>query len=376
MSAIKAVKITPGKQYRSIAPLRVDLAGMSDFFRARGVCINACLLGLNAELFATTRDDDLVVVDAGVFGQAQMSLGEIYRADLDQKAPMFFKALQLYPGHRLQTGCNVRIDCQYGAGGLSTSSSVAGAIHAFLEHIFRLPTDPYSMVWRVIRTEPHAYGRQDQLAVVFGGINRWDMEPEAFNVHRMTPDEFHPERIQRRPLILCSGTEQALAESLFIYESGISGGADQILGSVAESFLNDPESAQAKFDRLNAAADELWDDLREHQSRPSALSATLGPHLNEIRQIHQELHSDVSNQRLEDFYETALKNGADGVRVCGAGGRGCILAVAPPDRHAALEAAFDRVDTPGPGSRKRITGKIQRFAGFDYLGARCWAAGF
>ena len=371
---MKEVWFPAGTQFRALAPLRADIAGMSDHFPAKGRNINACLAGLNAELFATFRNDDTIEIDTGKFGMAKMRLPEIYASDFGPKDPMVFKAIKMYSGHRLRTGVSVHIDCQYGAGGLSTSSSVAAAIHAFLSKIFGLPYDPWKMVWDVIRTEPHCYGRQDQLAVVFGGINMWEMSPEKFDFSTMTPLSFH--RCNRYPLEMCPESEKALEESILLYESGINVGADQILHSVAEGFQTDAKRAQKKFDRINDIASELWVVLSSHIPTSAEMAERLGLCFNKVRDAHASLHPDVLNQRINDLFEVGLANGASGCRPTGAGGRGVMMFAVPAHRRASLEDALDNVDTPKTGSNTPMKGRIQHFDGFDQFGARCWSAKF
>lgn len=369
-----AVRLPAGAQFRAVAALRGDFIGMSDYYQAKGRIINACLSGLNAELFATFRSDDRVRINAGAFGTAEMRLPEIYEGKFGLDDQMLFKSLQMYPGHRLLSGIDVHIDCQYGAGGLSTSSSVAAAIHAFLRKIFNLPDDPWDMVHKVIMTEPHRYGRQDQLAVVYGGINMWEMQAEQFDNAAPLPLKFKP--VRRYPLILCSGAETALAESILLYESGIHAGASQILQGVIDAFKKNPKEIQGKFDIMSKLALELWKVLNSHLNSSMEMAEQLGYLFNLVRDAHSSLHPDVMNARLTALIEAGLKAGATGARVTGAGGRGVLMYAVPSHKRAELEATLDKVNTPEPGSKKRIYGKIQRFAGFDHSGARCWVAKF
>lgn len=373
---MKKARYKAGTQFRAYAPLRVDFVGMSDFFPAFGRNINASLLGLNAELYATFRADKIVKVDAGTFGVAKMRLDEIYEREFGKEDSMFFKALKMYPDFRLESGLDIQIDCQYGAGGLSTSSSVAGAIHAFLEKIFLIPSDPLATVWRVIRTEPHSYGRQDQLSVVFGGINMWEMEPEQFDIKTMSPVSFEASNVSRYPLTLCNGSLTSLEETILIYESGIGEGASAILSGVAHEYQNSPKSLEQKFGRLNDLASKMWKILNQHWSNSAELALVLGPILNQVKDAHSALHPDAMNKRMADLFEAAEKAGATGGRINGAGRRGTIQICVPSHLRARVEAALDRVDTPGPGNKTKTHGHLIRYGGFDMLGARCWASRF
>lgn len=373
---VSDVTLRPGAQWRAKAPLRVDFVGMSDARFATGRCINACLLGLHAMLYATAREDDIVHIDSGRFGVSEARLSEIYEMEITPKSHMLFRALRLYPEHRLTTGLDVAINCQYGSGGLSTSSSVSAAINAFLRHIFVVPFDAMDMVRCVVATEPHEYGLQDQLAVVMGGINMWETDVVPFDFDQMHALEFNPAFISQYPITLSDGMDIALAESLIIYESGITTGASRILKDVARSHELGPAMAQAKFDRLRDLAFELWKVLSVHCNHSSDLADQIGPIFNKIRVAHEALHPCVSNKRLTDLFDTATIAGATGARYTGAGGRGCILISCPSHKRAQIEAALNAVDTLGPDNAEPLRAQIQRFSGLDPLGARCWPSSF
>lgn len=376
MSA-RIVKLKSRAQWQAIGPLRVDLVGMSDARFALGRCINACLRGLFAELYATARDDDYLMIDAGQFGTSEIRLPDIYSLEVLPESPMFCRALQLYPEFRLATGLNITINCQYGSGGLSTSSSVSAAINAFLRYIFQVPYDAMDMVRRVVESEPFQYGLQDQLAVVLGGINMWETEPVGWDFDKMTALDFNRAGIRQYPIALGDGMDTALAESLIIYESGIISGAKEILHEVSRSFESDPIIGQTKFDKLRDLASDLYEVLSKHCNHSSDLADRLGPLFNEIRAAHESLHPSVSNERLTDLFDAALSAGATGARYTGAGGRGCILVACPSHKRARIEAALNDVDTPSPDDPDNpLRGRIQRFSGFDPLGAHCWPSSF
>ena len=50
--------------------------------------------------------------------------------------------------------------------------------------------------------------------------------------------------------------------------------------------------------------------------------ASVGPMLTDVWELHKRLHPDVTNERLQALFDTALEAGATVGRVCGAGGGG------------------------------------------------------
>jgi D-glycero-alpha-D-manno-heptose-7-phosphate kinase len=57
----------------------------------------------------------------------------------------------------------------------------------------------------------------------------------------------------------------------------------------------------------------------------------------------RSLSSGISNADIDDAYDTALRAGALGGKLLGAGGRGFLLLYADPSRHAALRGALSRL---------------------------------
>lgn len=82
--------------------------------------------------------------------------------------------------------------------------------------------------------------------------------------------------------------------------------------------------------------------------------AALGAMLDESWQIKRRLSTKISSPEIDDLYARACAAGAHGGKLCGAGGGGFLLMLAPPDRIADIAAAVApkvvlpiRMDTPG-----------------------------
>ena len=62
--------------------------------------------------------------------------------------------------------------------------------------------------------------------------------------------------------------------------------------------------------------------------------------LSQVWELHQTLHADVTNERIDDLYRIAVEHGAIGGRVCGAGGGGTMLFHCAPNREFAVKQAL------------------------------------
>jgi len=59
----------------------------------------------------------------------------------------------------------------------------------------------------------------------------------------------------------------------------------------------------------------------------------IGHLLHESWMCKRELSDKVSNKEIDEIYQIALDNGAWGGKITGAGGGGCMLLMAPPEKH-------------------------------------------
>ncbi|MCU0279324.1 MAG: hypothetical protein MUE31_10600, partial [Candidatus Nanopelagicales bacterium] len=67
----------------------------------------------------------------------------------------------------------------------------------------------------------------------------------------------------------------------------------------------------------------------------------VGGLLDESWRLKKQMASNVSNGHLDAVYEIARRAGAEGGKISGAGGGGCLLLCAPRKRHKAVRAAME-----------------------------------
>jgi D-glycero-alpha-D-manno-heptose-7-phosphate kinase len=56
--------------------------------------------------------------------------------------------------------------------------------------------------------------------------------------------------------------------------------------------------------------------------------------------LKKSLGFGITNQRIDDWYSAALKAGAQGGKLLGAGGGGFLMLMAPPENHQAIRDAL------------------------------------
>jgi len=237
------------------------------------------------------------------------------------KHPIVREALRLL---RSQGGIEITSTADVPAGtGLGSSSSFAvGILHCLYasQGIFvskeRLGKEASEIEIDILK-EP--IGKQDHYAAAFGG----------FNCIRFYPDE----RVTVEPILTDLLTRKYLEERLMLFYLGGIRSAASILH---EQYSNTYD--QCHFESLVHMA-ELAEKLRE--SLWQKRFDDFGDILHKAWILKRTLASGISNPRINLLYDRALKAGALGGKLLGAGGNGFMLIYSPPERqqHVCRELA-------------------------------------
>ena len=167
-------------------------------------------------------------------------------------------------------------------------------------------------------------GWQDQYATVFGGFN--------FIEFRMEQNIVHPLRIQHETML-------ELEESLVLCDTKIAHDSGEIHNDQKQKMQSD--SVRHKV-QSNV---ELTYRMRNLLLRGKLIE--FGRCLHESWLYKKQFSNKISNEGLDSIYDLALKNGAIGGKLMGAGGGGFFLFYVPPfDKHkliGALEKNGQRV---------------------------------
>jgi len=351
---------------KAICPLRVDLSGMTDYIQAQGSCVNSTI-GLIARLSLSARTDKKITVDAGSYGIETFSLDEI-----PTNKNMFARALDLVGYTKaFDFGMDVKVDCEYGAIGLSSSSSVGAMYYRAAELIMNQPNDPLEVAKATQAIEPHWYGRQDQLAVAFGGFNLWRMT--AGKVVKDKAIEFG--QVERFPIFLPESRLSLLAEESFLlYHSGIEEGAKGVLDNIITNYESN-KALKDVFKKMSNLAEEVYSILLAG-SKDEKWLGDLGETFDEIRAAHEKLHPTVTNERMRALFAAAKRAGALGGRYSGAGGRGALTFICRPGDRAKIAAALSKIRVPYTTEKGVVfdEGRQIHFGGFNRYGATAWFA--
>lgn len=310
-------------------PLRVGLVGggtdLPGFYREHGGrVLNAAIDKYVYVVIKQRFDDDIYV---------NYSQKEIVSRVEDVRHDLVREAMHM-AGVRRGVEITTLADIPSAGSGLGSSSAVTvGLLHALFAYAGR-QVSAEELAERACTIEidrcQKPIGKQDQYAAAFGGICDLRFGPGD----RVTVDQIQlPSRAQRQ-----------LQGELMLFYTGITRSADSIL---AEQTSNISERlAQLKF--LRDLAADAAEGLRLGDT--SCVGAALG----KSWEAKRALATGVSSAPLEEAISQALKAGAAGAKIAGAGGGGFVLVSCPMEHQAAVRDAMGemkelpiRIDSSG-----------------------------
>jgi len=159
-------------------------------------------------------------------------------------------------------------------------------------------------------------GKQDQYAVVFGGLN-----VITFNCDG---------KVDVEPVFLDPKIKEAFQNHLLLFYTGIQRSAKPILSEQKENI-------DKKFEFLKKLSDLVL-PFRNYLEKGDFQK--MGEMLHQNWLLKKELSSGISNPQLEEMYNIALKAGAWGGKVLGAGGGGFLLVMASSEKQEEIKKAL------------------------------------
>jgi D-glycero-alpha-D-manno-heptose-7-phosphate kinase len=213
-------------------------------------------------------------------------------------------------------------DVPSGTGMGSSSSLTVGllkALHGYRNRVVnpRLVAEQACQIEIDVLGKP--IGRQDQYAAGFGGLNYIRFNPD--DTVDVEPVPCRPEtmaELERQTLLVYTGQTRD-ANVILERQSGATADRMDVLRSMRDLAheMRDALGSEGDLDRFAALLHEGW-----------ALKRSLG--------------CGITNDQVNEWYETARRAGALGGKLLGAGGGGFLLLVAPTWRHRAIREALGR----------------------------------
>lgn len=157
-------------------------------------------------------------------------------------------------------------------------------------------------------------GSQDQISAAFGGLNR--IEFRRNGSFEVSPVILSPERIEQ------------LQSHLMLCFTGFSRIASEVAKSTIDNFKQRETELKSMKEMVGEAIAMLQD--------PHASLDEFGRLLDRSWKFKRSLSDKVSTPEIDHIYDEALRAGAIGGKILGAGGGGFILLFARPENQAAV----------------------------------------
>ena len=164
-------------------------------------------------------------------------------------------------------------------------------------------------------------GKQDQFAAAFGGLKFYEFMPNGF--------------VNVEPIIMAPESYKALENNILMFYLGGVHSASMILKEQSNNVKAvDKAMIQKKMCDLTRI---LKAELQQNNVD------AMGELLHENWMLKKSLASRITNQQIDDTYEIALKAGALGGKLLGAGGAGFMIFYVRPENQNKVRTALQNL---------------------------------
>jgi D-glycero-alpha-D-manno-heptose-7-phosphate kinase len=204
--------------------------------------------------------------------------------------------------------------------GMGSSSSFSVALVKALKTYQGQKIDKASLAEAASRLEiellNEPIGKQDQYAAAFGGFNVFEFNPDG--------------SVAVKPVLIDYKTRLAFEDRIILFFTGMTRDAASVL-------TEQKANIDKKFETLKTMADSVpeFEALLVKGD-----FAGMGAMLHEGWMRKKSLSTNGSNGAIQKLYDAGMAAGAWGGKLLGAGGGGCILFLAPPEKKAEIRAAL------------------------------------
>jgi D-glycero-alpha-D-manno-heptose-7-phosphate kinase len=164
-------------------------------------------------------------------------------------------------------------------------------------------------------------GSQDQVSAAYGGFN-------CINFNR--DDSFAVS-----PIIFPSGKKELLQSHLMLYFTGLS----RLSSEIAQAQVENIKRKETELRRMYQMVQEGIDILQDSKSGIE----NFGRLLNEAWMLKRNLSDKITSPFIDELYGTAIKAGAIGGKILGAGGGGFLLLFASPEKHGLIRDRLSKL---------------------------------
>lgn len=300
---------------RSKAPLRLGFAGggtdVSPYSDEYGGAILNASINYYARASITPRADSKIVLTS-IDQRVQLSYVSEYElpitGTLDLLKGVYNRLIKEYSLDPLSFELTTCVDAPPGSGLGSSSTLVIAIIGAFVEWL-NLPLGEYDIAHLAYEIEridlDMAGGKQDQYAATFGGFNYMEF--------------FSGDNVIVNPLRIKQYYINELEHNLVLYYTGTSRLSSKIIEAQRQSVQSKQEHSINSMHRLKEQA------LLMKEALLKGRIDEIGEILNFGWENKKKMAPEITNPLIDEIYDIAIKSGASGGKISGAGGGGFMI---------------------------------------------------
>ena len=161
-------------------------------------------------------------------------------------------------------------------------------------------------------------GKQDQYGAALGGLNFIKFNQDG--------------SVSHEPILMEGKTYKELQKNLLMFYTGTTRSANTILAEQTRNITSEDKARNLL--KMCGLAKDMKVALENNDI------SSFGKILDEGWQLKKELASGIANQAIDEAYEIAMKNGALGGKLLGAGGGGFLLFYCEEEKQEQLKKAI------------------------------------
>ena len=306
-------------KYISRAPLRIGLAGGGTDVAPYCDIYSGAVLNATIDLYATVvlipRDDNRVIFyhqNTEERFEFEASERLAYNPKIILQIGVYNRIVQDYARKALPCEIITALDAPPGSGLGTSSTMVIAMIGAFVEWL-KLPLGEYEVAQLGVSIEREDLqlvgGKQDQYAATFGGFNFMEF--------------YQGNRTIVNPLRIKQSVLKELEFHLLLCYTKIRRESAGIIAVQKANIEKQEQEAIEATHQLKELAYRMKEVILKDEL------STIGEVFRSAWKNKKLLAKGISNRAIEDIYATAIKAGASGGKISGAGGGGYMFFYCP-----------------------------------------------
>jgi D-glycero-alpha-D-manno-heptose-7-phosphate kinase len=330
---------------RSKAPLRLGLAGggtdVAPYSELYGGTILNATISMYAYATIVPGDDNKIILNS-VDKNERYNFDDMTILPIDGKLDLvkgiYNRVIKDFVKKPLSFELTTYVDAPPGSG-LGTSSTLVVAILGAFSEWLGLPLGDYDLAHLAYEIERidlgMAGGKQDQYAATFGGVNYMEFSKD--------------DKVIVNPLRIHENYLDELSHNLILYHTETSRLSSIIIEQQSKNVTERNEKTIEAMHKLKEQAVMMKEALLKGEL------GKIGEILDFGWQFKKNMAAGITNPFIDDIYSTAIKHGATGGKISGAGGGGFMFFYCPGNTRSDVIEALKKFG--GQAKRYEFTSK-------------------